>query len=674
MSKEWYSAAELAGLPGLPGTDRAVQIRAKREDWRWQKRTGRGGGREYHLTSLPPETQAVLLVGNSQVAPGAPVATDEKEPPKATPFTYDREAIWAHFERKPDKAKSKAQRKLELLQAVMTLVDNGIAINIAFQSVSAQHGESWRTVQGWYHGNGGKPGIKRYERQDWLAALVPGHGSRIHTAEFSPDAWEFLKTHHLNRRAPSLADSYRRTVEAATAHGWTVPSERTVERRMNSEVSRATRVMLREGPEALRQLLPWQRRDKSCFAPGEAVSGDGIKFDKLWVDWGDEILNTTTGWFWQDIYSGKFMAHRIAKTENTDVFRLATYDLTAICLPSYVQIDNTRVAANKAMTAGAKGRHRFKDQPDDALGILLQLGMEPHFTNPDHTQSNPGVKPVERAFGIGNIHDSVASNPKIINRGFSKATAIPVEEFIAIVAEEVKRHNAREKRRSPICGGVKSFDQAFNEAFAISKVRQATEAQRRLLLLMPEVVRATRDKGEVHLKAGNGPMGKPRYWTEELVEFAGHQVVAYYDPEHLEKPVSIQTLDGRFICQADRQDDVAFNDTSASREWGKNSKRRSKAMKKVAAAETRMSELEMQRLYPEVEDVEIPAPGVVQGNFTQKRQVVDGKVVDTSTGEICDIDDEMDDNLSAAIHNLAAQRRTEFEEDENDFQMGFKRP
>jgi hypothetical protein len=73
--KSWYSVSELAGLPGLPSTDRAIQIRAKREGWEHRPRQGRGGGKEYAIHSLPVETQQAL----------APVAIEQ--PPTSSIIT-----------------------------------------------------------------------------------------------------------------------------------------------------------------------------------------------------------------------------------------------------------------------------------------------------------------------------------------------------------------------------------------------------------------------------------------------------------------------------------------------------------------------------------------------------------------------------------------------------------
>jgi len=66
--KEWFSAAELAGLPGLPSTVQMINARAKRESWPAQKRAGRGGGREYHLSALPAETRIHLASDASQAS------------------------------------------------------------------------------------------------------------------------------------------------------------------------------------------------------------------------------------------------------------------------------------------------------------------------------------------------------------------------------------------------------------------------------------------------------------------------------------------------------------------------------------------------------------------------------------------------------------------------------
>lgn len=67
--KTHYTAKELAGLPGMPGHVSNVIKLADRENWPWQKRSGRGGGREYALSALPEATQNHLTKALVAAAP-----------------------------------------------------------------------------------------------------------------------------------------------------------------------------------------------------------------------------------------------------------------------------------------------------------------------------------------------------------------------------------------------------------------------------------------------------------------------------------------------------------------------------------------------------------------------------------------------------------------------------
>lgn len=60
----WYSASQLAGLPGMPGTVQGVNFKAKSENWPKRQRSGRGGGFEYPLNALPIVTVQAILERN----------------------------------------------------------------------------------------------------------------------------------------------------------------------------------------------------------------------------------------------------------------------------------------------------------------------------------------------------------------------------------------------------------------------------------------------------------------------------------------------------------------------------------------------------------------------------------------------------------------------------------
>ena len=615
-------------------TSRHAKRRAVRDRWTFLEEPCLGGKRRlYRLTSLPVNVQAALLSTNpvrltetnttdpdtnTAGYPAKPARIyRDREPTNGKPAGYDPQTLWQWAASRTQQLRDIGTERAAAVASLEQLLGVGHSLGAAADSIAASEPFSASTLRRWYYK------AKRYAPEHRAAALIPGWSGGRYRTEIPLQAWDWFKSYYLTRSQPTLAEAYRRTVEVAKAQdGGDLPSERTFANRMNSDVFLDTRVYLREGGEALAKLHPSQRRNKTVFRAGEAVSGDGLKFDRKWVKWPDgEIINTTTGWFWADIRTGYIAAWRLAKTETVDLFRLATYDLTGLFKPRLAWVDNTMVAAAKSMTGGTKVRRRGKVTADDPIGLLPQIGIEVRFTDPNRELSSPGAKPIERSFGIGGIHDKVATHPRFLNRGYSQKTAIPYEEFAEVVRNEVIRFNRQPKRRTAACRRVLSYEQAFNELFREAVPTRLTEAQRSLLLLMQEVVRADSRSGELRLKAGKGPMGQHRYWTEALTEFKGRKVTAYYDPEDLAKPVSVYTLDGRYIAQAEHLADTGFADTATAREWQKNKARKLKAQKKAARAERRMRALEVAAAYPEAEEGTPPEPGVVAGNFGQKRQV-----------------------------------------------------
>lgn len=59
--KKWFTASELAGLPGLPSDKSSVNRKANKEGWERRQRAGvRGIAFEFHISSLPEITQKSL--------------------------------------------------------------------------------------------------------------------------------------------------------------------------------------------------------------------------------------------------------------------------------------------------------------------------------------------------------------------------------------------------------------------------------------------------------------------------------------------------------------------------------------------------------------------------------------------------------------------------------------
>lgn len=625
MTKEWFTAAELAGLPGLPSTPQNVTLRAKRDSWKSRKRKAVGGGREFHFNSLPVETQAAVLARlRGDIA-------EVSKPVKRT-LTVDRENLWDAFERRPQTMKDVAAHRLQVLQAVERLVASGTLRTQAIQEVVKVMGESRPTIYRWFEL------VQNVDRSDWLAALVPGYIGRTIKAECSDEAWEFFKSQYLRAEAPAVATCYEWMTQAAAKHGWTVPALRTVNRWVH-EIPRTVRVLAREGEVALMQIYPSQQRTVRDLYAMFWINGDGYQHN-VFVKFPDGTVGRPKTWFWQDIYSRRVLAKRTDRTEHSDMIRLALGDvIEKYGIPEHATIDNTRAAANKWMTAGVKTRYRFKVREEDPIGLMPQLNIQVHWTSVHKGKGHGQAKPVERAFGVGGLGEYVDKHPRFAgaytgpntsakpeNYG---ETAVAWDVFVKTLDEAIGYWNQREGRRTEICNGQMSFESAFNQSYERNAhlIRKPTDAQRRMWMLTAEHVTVQRD-GAVALSAGTGPQGKNRYSCDALLSHAGTQVVVRFDPERLHECVHIYKPDGRYIGQADCIHAAGFGDTSAGRERNRLRKAQLKAAKAAAAAESRMTALDAAALMPQPEPEAPLQTNVVRVPFEHKQKKVSGSDIE----------------------------------------------
>ncbi|AUZ85813.1 transposase domain-containing protein [Methylophaga nitratireducenticrescens] len=615
MTKEWFTAPELAGVSGMPKNARNIKINADKNEWKSQPRT-KGKGLEYHISSLPPETQAALL---KQFAPSL---TPIKKALNDADFSYDQEQLWQHYDVKPQKQKDKAQHKLDLLLQVMALIESsGVTLKNAFTLVAEQNDISERTMQGWYHGTTNKPGVKNYKRQDWLAALIPSFVGRTSTVNIDDEAWEIFKADYLRLEQPTATACYYRLQRTAVEHGWAIPSLKTIERRIRS-IPLSIRVFKREGEAGLIKIYPAQDRTVEQLHSLQWINGDGYQHN-VFVRLPNGDIERLKTWFWQDVYSRKIIGYRVDESENTDSIRLSFGDVVEqFGIPEHATIDNTRAAANKWMTGGVPNRYRFKVKEDDPLGLLPSLGVKVHWTSIHAGKGHGQAKPIERSFGVGGIGEYIDKHPKFAG-AYTGANpmakpenyaekAIPIETFLEVLQQEIIAWNAKEGRRTEICAGVKSYDQAFNESYQNSVIRKATAEQRRMWMLSAEAIKVQKD-GSFTLDAGKATgAGRNRYHAHDLFEHVGQKIVVRFDPQALHETVYVYTLDSRFICDAQCIDATGFGDTEAARSHNKYRTRFIKATKIAAKAEMQMDVMQVAERLPQIEQIETIDPKIVR--------------------------------------------------------------
>ncbi|MFZ2470211.1 MAG: transposase domain-containing protein [Parvibaculum sedimenti] len=600
--KEWFTPSEVAALalPALPATLRGINMIAKREGWLERrnvagtslarKRQGRGGGWEYHYSLFPTMAQT-RLVAESVTAARKEKAGGVDVAPKG------RGEMWDWFERQPDTRKGKAHDRLAMLEAVTALQRGGLQKDVAVHEVARTNDVGKSAIYSWFDLVAG------VDRADWLPYLAPRFAGRTASVECADEAWQFIKTDYLRQSQPSFSTCYERLQLAANEHGWTIPSERTLARRIAREIPKPVFVFLREGPDALKRLYPAQERDRTMFHALEAVNVDGHKWD-VFVKWPDGTVSRPIMVGIQDLYSNKILGWRIDKTENVDLIRLAFADVfNEFGIPDVCYMDNGRGFAAKLITGGTPNRYRFKVKEEEPTGVLISLGVEVHWTLPYSGQS----KPIERAWK--SLCDSVAKHPAFEgaytgNKPDAKpenygSKAVPLDTFIAVVGQGIALHNARAGRRTRVCAGVKSFDQAFNDSYAKSIIRKATEEQLRMCFLAVENVRPDNTNGSVRV-AGN------RYWSELLLEHMGKPLSVRFDPDDLQAGIHLYRLDGVYLGFAECVEAIGFADTQAAREHARKRNAFKKAVKIAAELERQLSTEDMLRLLPEVDDAPVP--------------------------------------------------------------------
>ncbi len=593
MRQEWFSAAEIAALalPMTPSTKRGVQEMADRSAWtrpdwkdqRWRDRQGRGGGVEFHYSLLPSVAQIKLTLALTQI--------EEANERDAGKRELTRAEMWTWYESLPTHKKDEAKRRLEALDAIRTLTQSGIGKVLVGQRVATQFKVSLATLYGW------QQAVHGQDRHDWLPYLAPRHAGRSDSTECDADAWQYLKDDWLRLSQPTFQACFRRLQRIAKDKGWTIPSARTLQRRLDA-LPEGLRVLAREGAEALKRMYPAQQRDRGVFHALEAVNADGHKWD-VFVRWPDGYVGRPVMVAFQDLYSGMILSWRVDRSENKEAVRLAFGDMVeAHGIPDHCWLDNGRNFASKWLTGGTPTRYRFKVKDDEPDGVMTQLGVNVHWTTPYAGQS----KPIERAFR--DLAGDVAKHPafegaytgnsptaKPENYGSS---AVPLDVFLKTIGTEIAEHNAREGRRSDVARG-RSFKAAFEESYARSPIRKATAEQRRLWLLAAEGVSTAKVDGSVQI------MGN-RYWAEFLTNHRQQKVIVRFDPQKLQADLHVYRLDGAYLGAAPCIEAVGFADVDAAREHAQARGAHRKAVKAQLDAERKMTPAQAAALLPEPEE------------------------------------------------------------------------
>lgn len=274
--KLWLSAQELAGLPGLPGTDRNVRSLADREGWRRKGATGTRGSL-YHISNIPAEAKAALVLREQKekIAAQLPAISTDKTGNNLPKLEHlkdwqrekmeSRLIVLAELKRLEEETDRQEAMRLLIEEAALGFLPENIQSAIAAAlGKTRQEGAtlSVSTLTRW-----------RKEAERGPAALAPLGMDGHQIPDWAPT---FLKFYQQPSK-PTLTAAYHQMLPELPAN-ITKPSISQV-RRFEAKMGRVDIMRGRMGARTLKNIRGHSVRDFSMLRPGDVFIADGHTFD-----------------------------------------------------------------------------------------------------------------------------------------------------------------------------------------------------------------------------------------------------------------------------------------------------------------------------------------------------------------------------------------------------------
>ncbi|MGK4362431.1 DNA-binding protein [Ectopseudomonas chengduensis] len=545
--RKWFTAQELAGLPGLPGTVQGVRLAAARESWEGQKRLG-SKAIEYSFAVLPAETQTALVARLVQ-------AEQPAEAPKPTaPHTLvspQRDGISTSRlnddQRDVMSARVSIIREVERMsqmvsqqRAILTLV--GLArdgqlspylaerVERANDRKTADRTLSERTIKRW---------LADFRKHGEIALAPIRRKPDMTLPVWAP---MFLK-HYQRPQKPSAEAAYA----AFQAEYPGAPSIHAV-RRFLAKLSPEAREQGRRSPQELKALQAFNRLDSSHLLPNDVWVADGHKFDA-------EVIDPRTG---------KAFRPEVTTCLDWHTRRIVGYA---------INLAESALATLDMLTSGISRCGMFREfYVDNGSGfdnarvreVIDRLGGRMTNALPYNSQARGVIERSHRTILVrlakefdsfigADMDKHVSTRVHRISRKELKAGQQPKNiptlfEFwqrlaAALDAYNDQPHRSLPKARDPETGRMRH--QTPNEAWtlALSEGFEPMTASFDLVsaLTRPQEVRYTH-RGEVRINGGV-------YFMKELVDLHGQQVRVAWSYRDAQS-VGIFTLDGEHIGEA----------------------------------------------------------------------------------------------------------------------------
>ena len=591
--KTHYTAQELADmrLPGLPETRPGIVARAKTNAWDSRARSGRGGGNEYSLESLPTEAQEALrekiyqqvLATKTNTTParaskcGVSKPRTELNLMRQCPALLDREVSAL-----TEKQKLIADARAALAMEVEKLRDAGMSRTAAVNYVSnaSRNGtlpeHLMKAVELANARKGSRTGVGTRSLQEWLsvyestksggerlAMLAPGHlkAKKPEQISWLPD---FL-AHWRSLNGPSMREAYRgfckqwQVVYAGQPEKLDACPSYDAVRRAMVKLPRRERAFGRVSGSAKLAYETYQKRDWSTMPVNGCWVSDGKSLDLVarhpvhGQPFTPELTLVLDG------RTRYCVGWSLRLSESMDaVLDAYRYGMQHHGKPLFVYSDNGGGEANKTF--------------DDKLtGIFPRMGITHMTSIPGRPQSRGLIERLNaviphrlgQRFETFNGRGADRENVRMTNRAIQSAiraeaagreltarqkkdlSKLPTwQRLLDVIAEEVDAYNnEHEHSELPRRNGRHMTPAAYRKMVLEQEgdeIEYLTDVELREVL-MAETVRVAQ-QGWISLMNND-------YFSQDLINVDKEEVRVAYDI-HDASEVIIRRMDGTYVCHA----------------------------------------------------------------------------------------------------------------------------
>lgn len=542
----WFTARELAGLPGMPGTERAIQIRGK-TDWSGRKRAG-SKAYEYCIVELPAETQAAILSmslaqsnGGLALYEETVIYNDQDDAGSSDRLNGTQRAVMLArlaFCREIERLMEFISQKAAIDTLVKHAQDGQLSpylrerVDVANDRKAEGRGLSERTLKRWLS-------VWRAAGKDEISLAPVRQRSSLHFPDWAP---AFLRCYQRPTK-PSVASSY---AEFSAKWDGVVPSIHAVQRFLKKLSPEALNVG-RMSAQELKALKPFRRRSTKNLYPGDVYTADGHKFDA-------EVINPITGKPYRpeittvlDVATRRVVGVSVGESESAIGVLDALRDALRECMFSIFYVDNGSGFANVTVR-----------EVVDRLGGTMTHSLP--YNSQARGLSERGhqtiwVRAAKKLTSyIGADMDKHAGTKvhRIGRRQLRQTGASQLIPefglFMAGLEEEVANYNNTPHRGlAKIRDGESGLSRHMtpNEAWqtAIAEGWEPMRAPEKLVesLIRPQVIRTTR-RGEINWAGST-------YFMADLTVLHGQEIRIAYDVRDSSR-VWVYTFDDEFLGEA----------------------------------------------------------------------------------------------------------------------------